>query len=116
MSGAEAERIELVITVRNLVEGDLAEERFSRSPVIVGRRADCDLLLGADSVSSRHGAFLLGPGSDLQYVDYASTNGTLVDGVTIAPNVPIPLRDRSVVGIGPFMLIVRTERGSSGSR
>jgi pSer/pThr/pTyr-binding forkhead associated (FHA) protein len=101
-------QLNLVVTVRDLVAGTITEEWFSRSPLPVGRGSDSVLRLDADSVSSRHGAFLFASGSPLQYVDYGSTNGTLIDGTKIDPNLPVTLHDRSVVGIAPFMLIVRT--------
>jgi pSer/pThr/pTyr-binding forkhead associated (FHA) protein len=99
----------LAVTVRNLLAGTLTEEWFSRSPVTVGRREESELQLEADSVSGRHGAFLFGPSSPLQFIDFNSTNGTVVDGVRIQPNVPGTLHEHSVVGIAPFLLIVRTE-------
>jgi len=99
----------LIVTVRDLVAGTVSEEWFSRSPVTVGRREDSELRLDRDSVSSRHGAFLFSPDSRLQYIDFNSTNGSVVGGVRMDPNMAVTLRDRSVVGISPFLLIVRTE-------
>ena len=105
----DEDRLHLVVTVRNLVAGTIREEWFSRSPVTVGRRDDSKLQLEAESVSVRHGVFMFGPGSAAQYVDFGSTNGSLVDGARTEPNVPVTLLDRSVVGVAPFLLIVRTE-------
>jgi pSer/pThr/pTyr-binding forkhead associated (FHA) protein len=102
----------LVVTVRNLVAGTVSEEWFSQSPVTVGRREDSELRLDGHSVSSRHGAFLFAPDSRLQYIDFNSTNGSVVGGVWVDPNMAVTLRDRSVVGICPFLLIVRTELAS----
>lgn len=103
------DRLYLVVTVRDLVAGTVSEEWLSGSPVTVGRRKDSVLRLDADSVSSRHGAFLFAPDSRLQYIDFNSTNGSVIDGVRMDPNMAVTLRDRSVVGISPFLLIVRTE-------
>ena len=104
-----ADRLYLVVTVWNLVAGTSSEEWFSESPVTVGRREDSELRLDGDSVSSRHGAFLFSPDSRLQYIDFNSTNGSVIGGVRMDPNMAVILRDRSVVGISPFLLIVRTE-------
>ena len=104
-----ADRLYLVVTVWNLVTGTSSEEWFSESPVTVGRREDSELWLDGDSVSSRHGAFLFSPDSRLQYIDFNSTNGSVIGGVRMDPNMAVILRDRSVVGISPFLLIVRTE-------
>jgi len=104
-----ADRLYLVVTVWNLVAGTSSEEWFSESPVTVGRREDSELRLDGDSVSSRHGAFLFSADSRLQYIDFNSTNGSVIGGVRMDPNMAVILRDRSVVGISPFLLIVRTE-------
>ena len=108
---ADKNVLHLVVTARDLLAGTVTEEWFSRSPVTVGRRDECELRLNAEAVSSRHGAFMFGPGVPFQYVDFGSTNGSVVDGVKIDPNVPVALHDRSVVGVAPFLLIVRTEMG-----
>ena len=60
-----------------------------------------------------HGTFIFGEESSLQYVDLESTNGSYVDGVRIEPNTPVALCDWSVVGIPPFLLIVRLNRSAT---
>ncbi len=78
---------------------------FYRSPVLVGRDPTNGLRLHASTVSRHHGAFLFSSGL-LQYVDLGSTNGTVVDGVRAASDVPIDIRPSSVIVVGPFELTI----------
>jgi predicted component of type VI protein secretion system len=100
----------LVVSIRNLWTGETREEWFARSPVTVGRSKKNSLLLDERTVSSRHGSFLFGETSPLQYVDEGSTNGSYLDGVRLEPHKPAILRDRSVIGVPPFMMIVHMSR------
>jgi len=52
------------------------------SPVLVGKSAACDVQLGDASVSRRHAALEV-VSQRLRLRDLGSTNGTVVDGVTI---------------------------------
>jgi len=74
----------------------------------VGRQFGNQLRLDARIVSRRHGAFLFSK-DGLQYVDYASANGSYVDGVRVEPNRAIEIRDSSVITIVPFQIVVHID-------
>ncbi len=50
--------------------------------LVIGRRADCDVVLTGDAVSRRHAQIRL-DASGMLLVDLASSNGTFVDGAAI---------------------------------
>ena len=66
-------------------------------PVIVGRNAGADIVIGAEYVSGRHARFSL-MGKDLYIEDLGSTNGTAVNGQLI--NGPYNLRSKDIVSVG----------------
>lgn len=76
--------------------------------VVVGRGSDCDLRIDDPGVSRRHIEFRVlgeGPAADVVVVDLHSTNGTLVDGASVAH---APVRDGSQVVIGSTTITVRS--------
>lgn len=73
-------------------------------PVIVGRSAGCDIVIGAGYVSGRHARFSL-MGNDLFIEDLGSTNGTAVNGKII--DGPYNLRDKDIVSVGDVDIRVR---------
>ena len=73
-------------------------------PVIVGRSAGCDIVIGAGYVSGRHARFSL-MGNDLFIEDLGSTNGTAVNGKIIEG--PYNLRDKDTVSVGDVDIRVR---------
>lgn len=73
-------------------------------PVIVGRNAGADIVIGAGYVSGRHARFSL-MGSDLFIEDLGSTNGTAVNGQLISS--PYNLRNKDVVSVGDVDIRVR---------
>src|SRR5680860_930462 len=56
----------------------------------IGQGAESDIVLLDDSVSTRH-ARLEYSGGGWRITDLNSTNGTYVEGVRLAPEVPTPL-------------------------
>ena len=75
--------------------------------VVVGRGTDCDVRIDDPSVSRNHVEFrVLGEGreADVVVVDLHSTNGTLVDGNTVAH---APVHDGTQVVIGSTTITVR---------
>jgi hypothetical protein len=80
--------LQLTAIVRDTQTATMVAQSFMRSPVLVGRQFGNQLRLDARIVSRRHGAFLFSK-DGLQYVDYASANGSYVDGVRVEPNRPI---------------------------
>lgn len=84
---------------KGLRRGQLFLLRKERSEF--GRAADCDVMIEDVAVSSHHGAFLLEEGA-WQIFDFASANGTLVNGERVGkgtPN-PRPLQDGDTITLG----------------
>ena len=75
-----------------------------RGPVIVGRSAGADIVIGASYVSARQARFTI-MGQNLFVEDLGSTNGTAVNGQPIAD--PIALRNNDVVTVGDVSIRVR---------
>ncbi|MBD3945607.1 BTAD domain-containing putative transcriptional regulator [Nocardioides ganghwensis] len=67
------------------------------SPVVLGRQADCDLVLQDDQASRRHAQVEPGP-HGFVLVDLGSTNGTLLNGQPIAGPASLKPGDRILVG------------------
>lgn len=67
------------------------------SPVVLGRHADCDLVLQDEQASRRHAQVEPGPGGFV-LVDLGSTNGTLLNGERVDQPVPLSPGDQIVVG------------------
>lgn len=82
--------------------------RLARGLVIVGRGADCDLTLQEAQASRQH-VELRRYGDQWLIVDLGSTNGTLVDGVTLPPQMARPLSPGSIVTIGGTHLRLEPE-------
>lgn len=109
--------LQLTIIIRDIETATMTAQSFTRAPVLVGRQFGNQLRLDARTVSRRHGAFLFSK-DGVQYIDYASANGSYVDGVRAAPNRPIDIRSSSVITVAPFQLVahlnlVDTRRSSS---
>ena len=102
------ELLQLTTIVRDVQTGTMTAQTFTRSPVLVGRQYGNQLRLDAHIVSRRHGAFLFSK-DGLEYIDYASANGTLVDGIHVAPNVPTDVRSSSVITIAPFQIVAQID-------
>src|SRR5436190_11801525 len=100
--------LQLTVIVRDVQTAAMTAQSFTRSPVLVGRQFGNQLRLDARIVSRRHGAFLFSKNGP-QYVDYNSANGSYVDGVRIAPNVPIDIGNSSLITIAPFQIAPRID-------
>lgn len=73
--------------------------------IMIGRGADCQLLLDDDYVSTRHARVVAGD-SGLYIEDLGSTNGTYVNGMRISAPTTITLQD--TVRIGKTVLKLET--------
>jgi pSer/pThr/pTyr-binding forkhead associated (FHA) protein len=69
--------------------------------IMIGRGADCQLILDDDYVSTRH-ARVVGAPNGIYIEDLGSTNGTYVNGQRITAPTSITLAD--TVRIGKTML------------
>lgn len=67
------------------------------APVVLGRQADCDLVLQDDQASRRHAQVEPGP-DGFVLVDLGSTNGTLLNGQPVDGPAALEPGDRIVVG------------------
>jgi pSer/pThr/pTyr-binding forkhead associated (FHA) protein len=77
------------------------------APVVtVGRGAGADLVIDDDSVSAQHARLEFDLGA-WRITDLASTNGTAIEGVKLAPNVPTPLPYGATVRFGGVKLQFR---------
>jgi hypothetical protein len=83
------------------------EELPVPSPVVtVGRAAGCEVVVDDDSVSAQHARLEYDLGS-WRITDLNSTNGTAVEGVRLAPDVPTPLPYGATVRVGGVQLQFR---------
>ena len=77
------------------------------SPVVtVGRGAQCDVVLSDDSVSAVHARLEYDAGR-WRLTDLESTNGTTVEGVRLAPNVPTPVHYGMSMRFGGVAVLFR---------
>jgi hypothetical protein len=72
----------------------------------VGRAAASDVLLDDDSVSAQHARLEWDMGA-WRITDLGSTNGTAVEGIKLAPDIPTPLPYGATVRVGGVKLQFR---------
>jgi len=80
---------------------------IDKPEILIGKNADCDVVLSGGKVSRRHARVAVHDGG-LMIEDLKSTNGTLVNGETVSGSRPLGERDE--VRIADFVL--RVERGA----
>jgi hypothetical protein len=74
------------------------------APVVtIGRASGCELVIDDDSVSARHARLEFDLGA-WRITDLESINGTAIEGVKLAPNVPTPLPYGATVRFGGVKL------------
>ena len=85
--------------VLSIVQGQQTGEKAELAPglVMIGRGADCQLVLDDDYVSTRHARVVAGE-SGLYIEDLGSTNGTYVNGARITAPTAISLSDSLRIG------------------
>jgi hypothetical protein len=95
----------LVIVVEDAETGAATRHAFLRSPVRIGRREDCELVLRAPFVSARHGILQFDE-EGASYTDLGSRNGSALDGVPLPPDAPARLGPGAFLRIGSLRLSV----------
>ena len=77
--------------------------------IVIGRGAECDVILDHLCVSRRHARVRVAPAGDACLVeDLGSRNGTRV-GEALVPREPRILRAGDAIGVGPFTLVAVCE-------
>lgn len=90
----------------------IGEEFPIRLPrVSIGSGAENDVVVVDDSVSTRHALLEFDHGG-WRITDLESTNGTFVEGVRLAPNVPTPIPFGSSLRLGGLRLHFRPVLGA----
>jgi len=82
----------------------------SPGPISLGRTPDNDVTIAESSISARH-CFLRVLGAEISLTDAGSTNGTLVNGVRLAPKKAQKVVEGDVLTMGRFNLAFHTPRG-----
>lgn len=85
---------------------------------LIGRTADCDVLLDEDTVSKHH-ARVTWARRRAQVEDLGSSNGTKVNGTRLRANTPLSLKDNDALdfgGVRVLFLTVSTLRKRMGLR
>jgi two-component system cell cycle response regulator len=77
----------------------------------LGRAPECTHQVLDSTVSRVHAVLTIDPGGAVYVEDKASTNGTFVNGVRLAPREAVPLRDgdRIQIGTGVILKLVRLD-------
>jgi two-component system response regulator AtoC len=103
-----APRADLLLVAGN---GRLATYELSREENVIGRGAECDVIVDDGTLSRRHAVLRLGPPPTIQ--DLGSKNGTHTAGVSRVGGDAVPLAEGEGFRIGPFafVLVARTDRG-----
>jgi len=78
------------------------------SPIVLGRQFDSNVCLSGKAVS-RHHAQILVRDSAYFLEDLGSSNGTFLNGKRLEPHAEVPLLERDVFQIGPYLFGLRPD-------
>ena len=87
------------------------EYPLTQQLVTIGRGDDNQIILD-DNLTSRHHAVVGWAGGMPRVTDLGSSNGTLVNGIKIEPEVPVLLKEGDVINIGDFTINVRLRQSA----
>jgi type VI secretion system protein ImpI len=93
------------VQIKHPGAGTNRQLRFSQSPVRIGRNQLNEISLDDPFVSEWHGVIRYDE-RQVSYFDLGSTNGTLLDGVRLAKNLPAPLSESAVLQLGMLEISV----------
>jgi len=88
------------VRLRDLRDGQAHE--FAHGPVVIGRSADCDLVVGGSGrelVSGHHARLILRE-DHWEVEDAGGRNGTFVDGRRVREGAPLTLTSGQTLGLG----------------
>lgn len=88
-----------------LEDGIWQDFAATSNEVLIGRGAECDLTLEHREVSRQHARLRLHSGG-FELIDLNSSNGTLIEGVPLLPQVPYPVQPGQQMRVGGFTLIL----------
>ncbi|BAY61998.1 forkhead-associated protein [Calothrix brevissima NIES-22] len=92
-------------TLNEVNELDLALATTPKGECVIGRSPDCDVVLDSPDVSRMHGKFFIQSGS-YYFCDLGSRNGSIINGKLAEKNRPFLLKDKDVIRIGDYTMIV----------
>ncbi len=94
---------QVMVPTLQVVSGPLAGRlyKLDRDAILIGRNAECDIVLEPKSVSRKHAA-IIRKGAVYEIKDLESTRGTFVDGRRVKQ--PVQLKDGETIQIGEILL------------
>jgi len=96
-----------------LGEGEWQIYELLGENTLIGRGEDNDLVLDHRE-TSRHHLRLRFQDDVFQLIDLESSNGTRLDGISLSPQIPSPLRPGQIIEVGDFSLVLeKSEEGST---
>ncbi len=89
-----------------LLTGALAGQNFplGNQPALIGRHAQCHLVLADEKVSSRHATVWTQMGRWF-VADLGSTNGSALDGAPLPPQKPVELTEGARLALGGVVIV-----------
>jgi transcriptional regulator with GAF, ATPase, and Fis domain len=94
-------------------ESHMASYSLDGRDLVIGRGAECDVVIAHPTLSRRHARLRLGPPTTVQ--DLGSTNGTRIAGAIVTGGAPIPLAVGDSFAIGPFSFVLLASRAGTQS-
>ncbi|MEM6611615.1 MAG: FHA domain-containing protein, partial [Cyanobacteria bacterium P01_C01_bin.72] len=100
----------LQINVVNYQTGEFKQKTFqpnsqAKLEWLVGRRADCDLILTSPEISRAHGKFLWKENS-YYFIDLGSTDGSKINSQDLDADCYYPIKENDLILIGNFVLAI----------
>jgi pSer/pThr/pTyr-binding forkhead associated (FHA) protein len=103
-----------------LLDGEKLNFQIKKDSCVIGRSAQCDVVITHDGMSRRH-CMIEVRGGDIFVTDLGSSNGVSIEGQKIPVNTPVPYQSYLALSFGPVQSIVidleesKTERPKSES-
>jgi pSer/pThr/pTyr-binding forkhead associated (FHA) protein len=88
-----------------LLDGEKLNFQIKKDSCVIGRSAQCDVVITHDGMSRRH-CMIEVRGGDIFVTDLGSSNGVLIEGQRIPVNTPVPYQTYLALSFGPVQSIV----------